>query len=821
MSDNVGEAIVPSWTMIFVLSIIISIFLISLYQFCINPPTKQQFKIRIPILIAILFEIIFVLISYLSIYGLTKNHACKVLSHILLFFVLICISFIGYHLVDAPNHDTKLIKINKYWKFVSLIHLLWLISCTILFILTKRKMLYQSIYFFGFLLHIIINSMILLHICYYVRLTINQSITKQRTISEFQRESGGINIHSNHNSLGETQNGEHDNGRISNSKVLAIDPRTNLIKLAKAKKEINIMIIVVSFVIIITMMSFIWRITIFDANKYSNCTRKGRRPGRRGGVISCEFELSPAPFDELFTFLFHYIFVCILYIAINIKYWTKIRNQSQFDMTKSLYFKIFGGLYGPNALRRMGSKEIRKSVSLYNNTDLKFMHNQKLKHEQNSNKKNKGNNNTHTIDIEIGPKTNDNHNEEKHENMDDDDDDDNDDEEEKENNGRTTDFGKNGNKATITVTRELNEIDYIDAKRNITPAFKPRSPGGSLDTIDSIFPLKLNSGYGSSGELSTELDLSKTHLDTSLHHIDFNGQIIGKRGAHKAKKITKDEIDKRKKFYENHGDIKAIDEEVDDVFSMIDRDLQKDVNAAKSITVLSAKQQISEYPRHLSLHNPLSISETQRLSISKSQQMQLEMKSDRSSSFASDSNIQVIVLEFQDVLCTQAANKLKDKMDHFIEKQNKFSKELYFGGDERLEFIKIWLKNLIRSNQNIKCFLISDEQSKMIVTLLQDVDLLRNFVSVNPLNRNKLVSHIIGYDHKMSKDVGGKRHLILLKLLQFLDKKHDTMLYIGCDKQLIHHINSIQICKTYHVETKGLTRNDMEKIERKHNIKYD
>mmetsp|Transcript_45806 Transcript_45806/g.73325 ORF Transcript_45806/g.73325 Transcript_45806/m.73325 type:complete len:244 (+) Transcript_45806:131-862(+) len=177
--------------------------------------------------------------------------------------------------------------------------------------------------------------------------------------------------------------------------------------------------------------------------------------------------------------------------------------------------------------------------------------------------------------------------------------------------------------------------------------------------------------------------------------------------------------------------------------------------------------------------------------------------------------VSTVVLELEYVLCTKAADKLKDKMVNFIEQQDEFKKKLYFGGEERLNVLKQWLANGVEKH-SAKYYIVTNEQTKMVVTLLQDVGLLRYFVSINPANRKKLLSHVIGYDHKMSKQASGKRHLILLELLQFLQKPHASVLYVGNEKETVEHIRSIQICKAYHVDSHGLVGQDFDKIQEKY-----
>ncbi len=74
----------------------------------------------------------------------------------------------------------------------------------------------------------------------------------------------------------------------------------------------------------------------------------------------------------------------------------------------------------------------------------------------------------------------------------------------------------------------------------------------------------------------------------------------------------------------------------------------------------------------------------------------------------------------------------------------------------------------------------------MIMQLLNDLGLLKYFIT-RP-NKNEFISHIIGWDKNMYVECNGKRHLILLKLLNLCRKQHNEMLYVGNDKDIIQHL---------------------------------
>ena len=102
----------------------------------------------------------------------------------------------------------------------------------------------------------------------------------------------------------------------------------------------------------------------------------------------------------------------------------------------------------------------------------------------------------------------------------------------------------------------------------------------------------------------------------------------------------------------------------------------------------------------------------------------------------------------------------------------------------------------------------------MVLQLLRDVGLLGFFVSRRADNPKKFNSHILGEDHQFTEEAEGKKHLLLLRILQFLGTSHDEMLYIGTEWSAIEHLDKIELCKTYWCETKGLAQGDLNAISK-------
>ena len=78
-----------------------------------------------------------------------------------------------------------------------------------------------------------------------------------------------------------------------------------------------------------------------------------------------------------------------------------------------------------------------------------------------------------------------------------------------------------------------------------------------------------------------------------------------------------------------------------------------------------------------------------------------------------------------------------------------------------------------------------------------------------------IIPHVIGKDHPLMQENNHKIHIIVLKLIHYLKKEHNNVLYVGCNKDVIDHMSQIQACNTYFVKTKGMLFQDMKKIERK------
>merc|ERR1719361_1942689 len=111
-------------------------------------------------------------------------HWMRELSHFILFLSLIALSVVAYFLIRVPSSIPHSHKIHKLWQYISILHGSWLIGCTAECALSGKQ-LFESLYFFGFLMYLVAGSCILLWICQFISSTINQS-SRQSTERKHQ-----------------------------------------------------------------------------------------------------------------------------------------------------------------------------------------------------------------------------------------------------------------------------------------------------------------------------------------------------------------------------------------------------------------------------------------------------------------------------------------------------------------------------------------------------------------------------------------------------------------------------------------------------------
>ena len=60
-----------------------------------------------------------------------------------------------------------------------------------------------------------------------------------------------------------------------------------------------------------------------------------------------------------------------------------------------------------------------------------------------------------------------------------------------------------------------------------------------------------------------------------------------------------------------------------------------------------------------------------------------------------------------------------------------------------------------------------------------------------------------------------QKYLVILRIIKFLKRDHDELLFVTNNKQDLDQINKINLCDTYFIETKGMTSQNMIYIENK------
>ena len=141
--------------------------------------------------------------------------------------------------------------------------------------------------------------------------------------------------------------------------------------------------------------------------------------------------------------------------------------------------------------------------------------------------------------------------------------------------------------------------------------------------------------------------------------------------------------------------------------------------------------------------------------------------------------------------------------------------ELLFGGKERLELLLNTFKKLLDSNEELILFCIADEYTVNVTNIFKKLSISKYFGSIIEDEQTKEVSkynHILGIDSNIVTDTGNKKHLVLLKLMKYLDRHHENVLYISNNKDDTDHLNSINVCYTYYCQNFGLTSADIDKI---------
>ena len=147
-----------------------------------------------------------------------------------------------------------------------------------------------------------------------------------------------------------------------------------------------------------------------------------------------------------------------------------------------------------------------------------------------------------------------------------------------------------------------------------------------------------------------------------------------------------------------------------------------------------------------------------------------------------------------------------------------------FGGEERVNNIGKMFNKMFEDNVRINdisddmdnnklmIFGITKYHSKLIIELCIRVEISKYLES---MFNGKRLSHIIGYESALAIKHSHETYLIILNLMQFLNRKHENILYITTEGNDADKIENSRTCQVYRItksHLKGIQQNDMDKI---------
>lgn len=118
-------------------------------------------------------------------------------------------------------------------------------------------------------------------------------------------------------------------------------------------------------------------------------------------------------------------------------------------------------------------------------------------------------------------------------------------------------------------------------------------------------------------------------------------------------------------------------------------------------------------------------------------------------------------------------------------------------------------------DNNVMAFVSArDLNTKVAFGILKRMKLHSYFITkTEKMGGSRYLTHVIGNQHSLRNGLMYE-YILILKLLYVLKVEHEKTLYIGHDKEVIDHLININACHTYHVQTKGVTNDDFEKIHK-------
>ena len=126
-------------------------------------------------------------------------------------------------------------------------------------------------------------------------------------------------------------------------------------------------------------------------------------------------------------------------------------------------------------------------------------------------------------------------------------------------------------------------------------------------------------------------------------------------------------------------------------------------------------------------------------------------------------------------------------------------------------------ENEENKGDQVLCFLLSNEfDTEMMYEIIRRCKLAEYFQT--RVKRKHYMCHVIGKNHflkKMEHTENEREYLTILKIMHILERRNESVLYIGHNKELIEHLAQINACHTYYVKTPGMTIYDMQFIAKK------
>ena len=353
-------------------------------SFVARSVSSHILRLRVGICCALTSEISTLIIGWLSVQQYITISSLHFISHILYWSLSPILCFVIYKIVRSPHHYYKekwLLWINKLWLLTTIMHILCIISCFCLCLIT-RQAVYEYIYSLGLYLYIIIGAVLILIISTRIFSTIRSSISKVHAsaLANYQEyfPDGQMTTKSPPSTastpsediivdkepvykLNVMQNGDPQNSDRQNSdrqknqkshsnNAHIQDPKLTLAQLSRAQCIVTMTIIGCWFVILFAVFILCWTVLhiVSDFNTNSNRSRYG------------QLESNYIPFLYLDHFLFHYISSALLYMMPLLSHWIPL-DGAPLKYTKCCHFLDLNHIINTMHHRASGSTRVRGS----------------------------------------------------------------------------------------------------------------------------------------------------------------------------------------------------------------------------------------------------------------------------------------------------------------------------------------------------------------------------------------------------------------------------------------------------------------------------